>query len=181
MAREHDGAAAVGQLANDASYQPDAQHIESVRRFVQNHIRGRMDERARERDLLALAERERGGAAVGDGGQPQLPNQLVHLGLQAGWRDLVEQAGVLEMLANRLMVVKSAGFGYHTQPRASGSRVAPRVVSVDKRVAAMGREIPGSREAPWSCRAIWTEQARDLSVGRGGRNRARRDRPAILL
>ena len=130
-----------------------------------------MDERARNGDLHPLALRKTLRAAIGDGGEPQGPDELVDPRVERTSGETVQRAVIPDVLPGGEARVESARVRQHADGAPNGVAVADDIVRVDAGAAAVRdherREHPQERGL---ARAIRSQEAGDSTIGRGERH-----------
>ena len=156
----------AAQLAQPVAQVPRRHHVEAVRRLVEQEMLRVVDERARERDLRALALREALRLAVRDRAELEPLDQRVDARRERALRR--GRAGGRSTRCSRApvsCVVEPRAVRQHAEHAARRERGRREIDAADARRAGIGREH--RREDPQARRlagAVRPEQARDPAV-----------------
>ena len=145
------------QVAQQVAQRANAHDVETVGGLVEQDRLRVMDERARDRDLHPLALRKALRAAVGDGGDPERPDELVDPRLERVLGQALQRAVVADVLARGEARIEAARVRQHADAAAHGVALADDVVAVDARAAAVRnhqrREHPQERRLAGAVRS----------------------------
>ena len=177
VAREHDRVAGVGEALEHGAQRARRDRIDRLERLVEEEHRGAVQQRGRERDLLAHA-----GAVVDDEGvggvasrSSTASNSSAALGDERR-RHAAQQTAVLEELGAGQTVEQPELVGQHSDARLRGDRVEPHVVALDPHLTAVGSQQRGQhadhRRLAGAVRPDEPEEARagDVEVDAGDRD-----------
>ena len=137
---EEEAFAAAPQFAQQVAQRANAHDVETVGGLVEQDRLRVMDERARDGDLHPLALRKSLRAAIGDGGEPQRPDELVDPRVERISGETVQRAVIPDVLAGGEARVESARVRKHADGAPNRVALADDIVRVD---ATRGR-CPGS-------------------------------------
>ncbi len=153
VAREQDAVPGAAQLLDQRAQGARRHHVEPVRRLVEQQVLRRVHQRARERDLDALALREALRAAVGDRAEVELGDERLDARRERGAGEAVQPAEVGDVLARGELRVDAGAVRQHADPAARGQRVGLHVDAVDDGRAGVGPQHGvEDAQASWTCR-----------------------------
>ena len=125
------------QVAQEGAQRANAHDVETVGGLVQQDRLRVVDERARNGDLHPLALRKALGAAVGDVGDAERPDELVDPRFERAGGQALQCAVVADVLPRGEARVEAARIRQDADAAANGIALVDDVVAVDARAAAV--------------------------------------------
>jgi hypothetical protein len=140
MAGKQNAPAFVAQVEQQLAHSPGGDHVQSVGGLVQQNVRRLVHNRARQRGLHALAEREALGAPVGDGFHSQQLDQLFRLARQFRRRHSMQFSKVGDVFTGGQAPVQAGVVGQHAQQPAHRLWMCLHVQPLDAHASRTGFE-----------------------------------------